>query len=878
MAEPQAIHLKDYLPPAYLVDDVALKFDLDDHATRVSARLKMRRHPQREAGLPLELFGTALRLTHIAIEGQPLDEDEYRLDAERLVIAKVPERFELTTEVIIDPAANTALEGLYRSSSMFCTQCEPEGFRRITYYPDRPDVMATFTTTVIGDHERLPVLLSNGNPIESGELPNGRHFVTWRDPFPKPSYLFALVAGALEKVEDHFTTVSGRQVTLQIWVERENLDKTEFAMGALKRAMKWDEEAYGREYDLDLFMIVAVNDFNMGAMENKGLNIFNSSAVLANPATTVDANFQRVEGIVAHEYFHNWSGNRVTCRDWFQLALKEGFTVFRDQSFSADVNSAPVKRIEDVSVLRTMQFAEDAGPTAHPVRPESFIEISNFYTLTVYEKGAEIVRMLRQLLGAERFRAGADLYFSRFDGQAVRVEDFVSSMSEAGDVDLTRFMRWYAQAGTPVLDAEGEYDAKAQVYRLKVRQHTPATPGQPAERKLPLHLPLRLGLLDADGAAIPLWLDGESRGTDTVVELFETEHEFRFERVPSAPVPSLLRGFSAPVKLRFPYDREQLALLVKYDEDGFNRWDAGQRLALAAIEEVMLALQAGAEPRLDPTLLDVFTHLLDTPSDDLAVLAEMLKLPSEAYIAGEQAAIDIDAIHQARRFVTRALGEALEPRFRALFEANQSEAPYAPSFEQIAQRSLRNVALGYLCATGGEKALHLAQHQFEQDRNMTDVRAALTLLAHSDAHQLGDPAVKAFGERWAHDPLVMDQWFAIQVTRPQPDVLDRVRFLMRHPAFSIKNPNKVRALIGAFANLNRVNFHRLDGEGYRLVADVVIELNRLNPDIAARIVTPLTRFQRLDAKRQSLMRAELERIRREPLSRNLFEVIEKALA
>ncbi|ANF58279.1 aminopeptidase N [Halotalea alkalilenta] len=878
MAEPQAIHLKDYLPPAYLVDDVALKFDLDDHATRVSARLKMRRHPQREAGLPLELFGTALRLTHIAIEGQPLDEDEYRLDAERLVIAKVPERFELTTEVIIDPAANTALEGLYRSSSMFCTQCEPEGFRRITYYPDRPDVMATFTTTVIGDRERLPVLLSNGNPTESGELPNGRHFVTWRDPFPKPSYLFALVAGALEKVEDHFTTVSGRQVTLQIWVERENLDKTEFAMGALKRAMKWDEEAYGREYDLDLFMIVAVNDFNMGAMENKGLNIFNSSAVLANPATTVDANFQRVEGIVAHEYFHNWSGNRVTCRDWFQLALKEGFTVFRDQSFSADVNSAPVKRIEDVSVLRTMQFAEDAGPTAHPVRPESFIEISNFYTLTVYEKGAEIVRMLRQLLGAERFRTGADLYFSRFDGQAVRVEDFVSSMSEAGDVDLTRFMRWYAQAGTPVLDVEGEYDAKAQVYRLKVRQHTPATPGQPAERKLPLHLPLRLGLLDAGGAAIPLWLDGESRGTDTVVELFEAEHEFRFERVPSAPVPSLLRGFSAPVKLRFPYDREQLALLVKYDEDGFNRWDAGQRLALAAIEEVMLALQAGAEPRLDPTLLDVFTHLLDTPSDDLAVLAEMLKLPSEAYIAGEQEAIDIDAIHQARRFVTRALGEALEPRFRALFEANQSEAPYAPSFEQIAQRSLRNVALGYLCATGGEKALHLAQHQFEQDRNMTDVRAALTLLAHSDAHQLGDPAVKAFGERWAHDPLVMDQWFAIQVTRPQPDVLDRVRFLMRHPAFSIKNPNKVRALIGAFANLNRVNFHRLDGEGYRLVADVVIELNRLNPDIAARIVTPLTRFQRLDAKRQSLMRAELERIRREPLSRNLFEVIEKALA
>lgn len=877
MSEPTEIHLKDYLPPAYLVDTVSLTFDLDDHATRVRAELAMRANPAREAGQPLVLYGIDLTLEKIAIDGQPLAPDEYQVEGETLTIAKVPTDFVLTTEVIIDPANNTALEGLYRSSTKFCTQCEPEGFRRITWYPDHPDVMATFTTTVVGDRGTLPVLLSNGNPIEAGDLPNDRHYVTWHDPFPKPSYLFALVAGDLEKREDHFITCSGRKVTLQIWVEGDDIHKTEFAMGALKRAMRWDEETYGREYDLDLFMIVAVSDFNMGAMENKGLNIFNSAAVLANPATSPDAAFQRIEGIIAHEYFHNWSGDRVTCRDWFQLALKEGLTVFRDQSFSADINSAPVKRIQDVEFLRTYQFAEDAGPTAHPVRPESFIEISNFYTLTIYEKGAELVRMLKHLLGPETYRKGTDLYFERFDGQAVRVEDFIEALAEAGNVDLSQFMRWYSQAGTPVINVKASHDPATQRYELTLDQHTPTTPGQDAAQKLPLHIPIRLGSLSAEGQPLPLRINGSDRGTDTVIELTEASQTVVFEDIAEAPVPSLLRGFSAPVKLVYDYTPHELELLVSHDEDGFNRWDAGQRLMLGALDTLVDTFKAGGKPELDERLLAVVKDLITTPADDKAVLAEMLTLPSEAYIAGQQEKIDIDAIHAARSYLKEALGEALYADFLQLYQSNQSTQPYAPEFSQIAQRSLKNVALGYLCATGRDEALELAEQQFKADANMTDVRAALTLLVHSTDKSRGDAAIKQFGEQWAHDSLVMDAWFGIQVTSPQPDVVDKVRFLMDHPAFSLKNPNKVRALVGAFAS-NRVNFHRKDGAGYTLLTDVVIDLNRLNPEIAARMVSPLTRYQRLDSERQQLMRAQLERLSKEPLSRNLYEVVAKALA
>ena len=876
-AQPQPVHLEDYQPPAFRVSHTELKFDLAPSATRVSAILHMERHPDSAPGRPLELDGERLSLKHIAIDGQELQAGEYRVDEARLIIAEPPERLRLETEVDIDPASNTALEGLYLSNGMFCTQCEAEGFRRITYYPDRPDVMATFSTTVIGDAETLPVLLSNGNPVERGELPDGKHFVTWEDPHPKPCYLFALVAGQLEKVEDRFTTASGREITLQIWVESENLDKTEHAMRSLKSAMAWDERTYGREYDLDRFMIVAVNDFNMGAMENKGLNIFNSAAVLTHPQTATDAAFQRVEGIVAHEYFHNWSGNRVTCRDWFQLSLKEGFTVFRDQSFSADVNSAPVKRIEDVSFFRTAQFAEDAGPTAHPVRPEYYIEIGNFYTLTIYEKGAEIVRMLRNLLGWDAFRQGSDLYFSRFDGQAVTIEDFVACMAEVSAIDLGQFMRWYSQAGTPEIDAHGEYDYANSAYRLTLRQRTPPTPGQPD--KLPLHIPVRIGLVGTkSGDDLELTLDGERLGKECVLHLREDEQTLVFTELAEAPVPSLLRGFSAPVKLRFPYGREDLAFLLQHDSDGFNRWDAGQRLTMLALDDLIAAHRNGVEKVMDARVTEAFRGLLTASTDDKAVLAEMLTLPSEAYIAEQQPMVDVDAIHAARDFVKRSLATVLRNEFLTLYRANQSQADYAPSAEQIAQRGLQNVALSYLMSIEDDEAVELAREQFEAARNMTDVRAALTLLVHSSRGDIADPALRAFGEKWAHDPLVMDQWFSVQVTRPQSDAIERVKYLMGHPAFSLKNPNRVRALIGAFAGQNPVNFHRLDGQGYRLLADVVIELNTLNPEIAARIITPLTRWQRYDEQRQALMKAELERIQAEELSPNVYEVVEKALA
>ncbi|UYG02502.1 aminopeptidase N [Halomonas sp. LR3S48] len=877
MSEPKPTHRHDYRPPAYRVTHVELTFELDPAATKVKASLQMERHPQSEGEAPLVLDGEQLTLKRIAIDGQVLADDEYALSDADLTVHNPPRQFRLDTEVEISPSENTALEGLYLSNGMYCTQCEAEGFRRITYYPDRPDVMATFSTTVIGDRQSLPVLLSNGNPVERGELPGERHFVTWNDPFPKPSYLFALVAGDLEKVEDRFTTMSGREVTLQIWVEEENLGKTDHAMASLKRAMAWDEETYGREYDLDLFMIVAVNDFNMGAMENKGLNIFNSAAVLTHPHTATDAAFQRVEGIVAHEYFHNWSGNRVTCRDWFQLSLKEGFTVFRDQCFSADVNSAPVKRIEDVSFFRTSQFAEDAGPTAHPVRPDHYIEIGNFYTLTIYEKGAEVVRMLCNLVGWEAFRRGSDLYFERFDGQAVTIEDFVDCMAEASGQDLSQFMRWYSQAGTPEIDAYGEYDYAHAEYRLTLRQRTPATPGQP--EKQPLHIPVRMGLVGTkSGRDLALHLDGESLGSDGVIHLREAEQTFVFTDVPEAPVPSLLRGFSAPVQLRFPYSREDLAFLLANDSDGFNRWDAGQRLAMLALDDLIAAHRNGVEKVMDTRVVEAFRALLERGSDDKAVLAEMLTLPSEAYIAEQQPLVDVEAIHAARDFVKQSLAATLRDDFLRVYQENRSDEAYAPEPEQIARRSLKSVALSYLMAIEDEQAVELAHQQFEADHNMTDVRHALTLLTHSSRDDLAGPALRAFGEKWAHDSLVMDQWFAIQVTRPQADALDRVKHLMAHPAFSLKNPNKVRALVGTFANQNRINFHRADGEGYRLLADVVIELNRLNPEIAARLVTPLTRWRRFDESRQELMKGELERIRAEKLSPNVYEVIEKALA
>ena len=722
--QPQTIYLKDYRQPDYWIDETHLTFELfEDHAL-VHSRLFIRRNG--DAGLvPLVLDGQQLELVSVALGDQTLAPTDYQADEHSLTLHPQAAEFELAITTRIEPQNNTALEGLYKSGGMFCTQCEAEGFRKITYYLDRPDVMSRFTTTILADRGSYPILLSNGNLIASGEHEGGRHWATWEDPFPKPSYLFALVAGDLEKVEDNFTTASGRQVTLQIWVEQENLGKTAHAMASLKRAMRWDEETYGREYDLDLFMIVAVNDFNMGAMENKGLNIFNSAAVLTHPDTATDATFQQVESIVAHEYFHNWSGNRVTCRDWFQLSLKEGFTVFRDQCFSADVNSAAVKRIEDVAFLRTAQFAEDSGPTAHPVRPDHYIEITNFYTLTIYEKGAEVVRMLCNLVGWEAFRRGSDLYFERFDGQAVTIEDFVGCMAEASGQDLTQFMLWYSQAGTPEIDANGEYDYANAAYHLTLRQRTPATPDQP--NKQPLHIPVRLGLVGTkSGRDLPLTLKGESLGTDGVIHLREAEQTFTFTDVTEAPVPSLLRGFSAPVQLRFPYGREDLAFLLANDSDGFNRWDAGQRLALLALDDLIAAHRNGVEKVMDPRLVDAFRALLEHGDDDKAVLAEMLMLPSEAYIAEQQPLIDVEAIHAARKFVEQSLAVMLRDDFLRVYLENVSDAPYAPESEQIAQRSLKNVALSYLMAIEDEQGIELARQQFAAEHNMTDVRHALT--------------------------------------------------------------------------------------------------------------------------------------------------------
>ncbi|WP_107329690.1 aminopeptidase N, partial [Metapseudomonas otitidis] len=696
------------------------------------------------------------------------------------------------------------------------------------------------------------------------------------------AYLFALVAGDLWCVEDVFTTMSQREVTLRIYVEPENIDKVQHAMDSLKKSMRWDEEVYGREYDLDIFMIVAVNDFNMGAMENKGLNIFNSSCVLARAETATDAAHQRVEAVVAHEYFHNWSGNRVTCRDWFQLSLKEGFTVFRDAEFSADMNSRTVKRIEDVAFLRTNQFAEDAGPMAHPVRPDSFIEISNFYTLTVYEKGSEVVRMIHTLLGAEGFRKGTDLYFERHDGQAVTCDDFVKAMEDANGVDLTQFKRWYSQAGTPRLAVEEAFDATARTYSLTFRQSCPATPGQ--AEKLPFVIPVELGLLDAAGNDLPLRLAGEGKalGGNRVISVAEAEQTFTFVDVAEKPLPSLLRGFSAPVKLSFPYSRDQLMFLMQHDSDGFNRWDAGQQLSVQVLQELIGQHQRGEQLALDSRLLDAFRTLLEDQSLDQAMVAEMLSLPSEAYLTEISEVADVDAIHAAREFARRSISDALFPQLLTRYKANRAlsrETPYVASAEHFARRTLQNIALSYLMLSGKAEVLQACLEQFEACDNMTERLTALSVLVNSSFEDEKAKALASFADYFKDNPLVMDQWFSVQAGCTLPGGLERVQALMAHPAFTLKNPNKVRALIGAFANQNLVNFHRADGAGYRFLADHVITLNALNPQIASRQLAPLTRWRKYDAARQALMRAELERILASgELSSDVFEVVSKSLA
>ncbi|EKT4541009.1 aminopeptidase N [Pseudomonas sp. NBRC 111118] len=881
--QPQVIYLKDYQAPEYLIDETHLTFELFEDHTLVHAQLVMRRNPARGAGLPpLELDGQQLELLRASLDDQELQPGDYRLDADSLTIQPKAERFTLDTSVKIHPESNTALEGLYKSGKMFCTQCEAEGFRKITYYLDRPDVMSTFTTTVIAEQHRYPVLLSNGNPIGSGPAEDGRHWATWEDPFMKPAYLFALVAGDLWCVEDSFTRQSGREVTLRIYVEPENIDKCDHAMVSLKKSMRWDEEVYGREYDLDIFMIVAVNDFNMGAMENKGLNIFNSSCVLARAETATDAAHQRVEGVVAHEYFHNWSGNRVTCRDWFQLSLKEGFTVFRDAEFSADMNSRTVKRIEDVAYLRTHQFAEDAGPMAHPVRPDSFIEISNFYTLTVYEKGAEVVRMVRTLLGTEGFRKGSDLYFERHDGQAVTTDDFIKAMEDANGVDFTQFKRWYSQAGTPRLEVSEAYDAAAQTYSLTFRQSCPQTPDK--AEKLPFVIPVELGLLDAAGNDLPLQLAGEdaAQGTSRVLSVTEAEQTFTFQGIQAKPLPSLLRGFSAPVKLSFPYDRDQLMFLMQHDSDGFNRWEAGQQLSVQVLQELIGQHQRGEALKLDQRLITALGTVLGNESLDPAMVAEMLSLPGEAYLTEISQVADVDAIHAAREFARQQIAEHLFDALWVRYQANRAvsrSTAYVAEAKHFARRSLQNIALSYLMQSGKQQVLEATLEQFEHCDNMTERLTALAVLVNSPFEAERAKALAAFAEHFKDNPLVMDQWFSVQAASTLPGGLARVKALMQHPAFTLKNPNKVRALIGAFAGQNLVNFHAADGSGYRFLADLVIELNALNPQIASRQLAPLTRWRKYDDARQALMKGELERILASgELSSDVYEVVSKSLA
>ncbi len=881
--QPQVIHLKDYKAPEYLIDETHLTFELFEDHTLVHAQLIMRRNPVHGGGLPaLVLDGQQLELVRAALDDEPLQAGDYQIDAGSLTVQPRAAQFTLDTTVKIHPETNTALEGLYKSGKMFCTQCEAEGFRKITYYLDRPDVMSIFTTTVIAEQHRYPVLLSNGNPVGSGPAEDGRHWATWEDPFMKPAYLFALVAGDLWCVEDTFTRQSGRDVTLRIYVEPENIDKCDHAMVSLKKSMRWDEEVYGREYDLDIFMIVAVNDFNMGAMENKGLNIFNSSCVLARAETATDAAHQRVEAVVAHEYFHNWSGNRVTCRDWFQLSLKVGFTVFRDAEFSADMNSRTVKRIEDVAYLRTHQFAEDAGPMAHPVRPDSFIEISNFYTLTVYEKGSEVVRMVRTLLGAEGFRQGSDLYFERHDGQAVTTDDFIKAMEDANGVDLTQFKRWYSQAGTPRLEVSDAYDEAARTYSLTFRQSCPPTPDK--AEKLPFVIPVELGLLDAQGNDLPLQLAGESSavGSTRVLSVTEAEQTFVFQGIEARPLPSLLRGFSAPVKLSFPYDRDQLMFLMQHDSDGFNRWEAGQQLAVQVLHELIGQHQLGQALQLDPRLLKALDTVLGDTSLDAAMVAEMLSLPGEGYLTEISQVADVDAIHAAREFARRQIAEHLFEPLWTRYQANRAvsrNTAYVASAEHFARRSLQNIALSYLMLSVKPQVLEATLEQFEQCDNMTERLTALAVLVNSPFEAERAKALESFAEHFKDNPLVMDQWFSVQAASTLPGGLARVKALMQHPAFTLKNPNKVRAVVGAFAGQNLVNFHAADGSGYRFLADLVIELNALNPQIASRQLAPLTRWRKYDAARQTLMKGELERILAAgELSSDVYEVVSKSLA
>jgi aminopeptidase N len=865
---PATIRRADYQTPDFTVTAVSLSVQIFSGRTEVTATLSFVRRGA--AAAPLQLNGEQLTLQWVELDGERLSEDRYQVTDDQLLIPLVPDQFELKTCVRICPEENTSLEGFYRSQSAYCTHCEAEGFRKITYFPDRPDVLATYTVSLEADRAACPVLLSNGNLVSEEALEDGRHRAVWHDPFPKPAHLFAMVAGDLKPVSDVFTTCSGKRVDLHIWVEEKDLSYCDHAMVSLKNAMRWDEEVYGLEYDLDLYNIVAVDDFNMGAMENKSLNIFNTSCVLAHPDITTDAGYQRVEGVVAHEYFHNYSGNRVTCRDWFQLTLKEGFTVFRDAEFSADMNSRGVKRVEDVMFLRTHQFAEDAGPMAHPVRPDAFVDISNFYTLTVYEKGAEVVRMLHTLLGAEAFFAGTKLYFERFDGQAVTCDDFVDSLSEASGRDLEQFRRWYEQPGTPEVQFEGRYDAAFQRYHLTLRQHNPRL--QEGAQEAPLVIPVATGLV-VDAQPIDL---GE--GTTRVLELTEPEQTFIFEDIPAEPVPSLLRGFSAPIRITTEQSDADLRMLMGCDDDAFVAWDAAQHL-LARSMESLGTMPSETHEEINLELAQACERVL-TGAMDPAMKALTVTLPSEEYLAdraAQKGLVDVAVNHARRQKMKALLGSRLVDHWQQVSSQYRLQGAYRASAGDIGVRALQHVAQDFLLAAGeGDLAAIRALH--EQADNLTDRLATLRWLVQYETPVAREQVLAAFYERWQHEALVVNQWFTIQATRPAEDCVESVRLLMEHDAFDWRNPNKLRALVSAFAGANPIAFHRADGAGYRLLGDVILKIQASNPQIAARMLAPLTRWRRYAAG-QDLMRAVLEEIAAiDPLPKDIFEVVSRSLS
>ena len=863
---PHETRLADYRPPDFLVDTVELAFDLDEAATRVRSRLAVRRNPaSKDATAPLSLDGEALTLLRVALNGEELGANRYMIEDGRLLIPDMPDAATLEVETRIAPKHNTELSGLYTSNGSYFTQCEAEGFRRITYFPDRPDVMARFTTTITADKARVPVLLSNGNPSAVEDAGDGRHRVTWVDPHPKPSYLFALVAGDLVAVKDHFVTRSGRRVELGIWVRRGDEDRCAHAMRSLKTSMKWDEDVFGLEYDLDVFNIAAVSDFNMGAMENKGLNVFNTKYVLAKPDTATDGDYQGIETVIAHEYFHNWTGNRVTCRDWFQLSLKEGLTVYRDQEFSADQGSRVVKRIGDVRALRAAQFREDGGPLAHPVQPDHYITIDNFYTATIYNKGAEVIRMMATIIGREAFRRGMDLYFARHDNQAVTIDDFAQAMQDASGIDLTRFKRWYHQAGTPEITVSDSHDATARRYTLTLTQRTPPTPGQPD--KQPLMVPVVMGLLDPAGREVAA----------RTLLFGEAEQSFVFDDVAERPVPSLLRSFSAPVKLS-GMQPAQLQFLAAHDTDPFVRWESGQQYATQLLLAMAAAWRRGETPALEPGLIDALAATLRDADADPAFAAEALSLPTESFLADQMAVADVDAIHAVRDSARVAIGNALRSELGATYERLTDAGPYRIDGASIGRRALRNACLAYLASGGDPDGIARAKAQFDAGQNMTDGLAALAVLSAIDCPERR-AALDAFHARWKGDDLVLDKWFAIQAMSPLPDTLSAVRALAKHADFDLRNPNRVRALVASFASGNQVRFHAADGGGYRFLADTIVALDPMNSQVAARLVPPLGQWRRFEPARQALMKQELQRILDAPnLSKGTFEMATRSIA